>query len=82
MDVPKNDNKIQEIRCCICHAIITSVDGVFQSTSNYALVCRECSSLFTQDDLEMMMGLFFLYGGYFGERVNELFNLELMIDLS
>ena len=80
MDVPKKENKIQEIRCCICRAIITSVEGVYQSPSNYALVCRECSSLFTREDLEMMMGLFFLYGGYFGEHRNELFNLELMID--
>jgi hypothetical protein len=28
----------------------------------------------------MMMGLFFLYGGYFGERGSELFNLEVVLD--
>jgi hypothetical protein len=80
MDVPINESKIQEIRCCICHTIITSVEGVYQSPSNYALACKECSSLFTQKDLEMMMGLFFLYGGYFGERRSEFFNLELILD--
>lgn len=80
MDLPTKENKIQEIRCCICHAVITSVEGVYQSPTNYALACKGCSSLFTQDDLEMMMGLFFLYGGYFGERGSELFNLEVILD--
>ena len=80
MDVPMNENNIQEIRCCICHAIITSVEGVYQSPTNYALACRVCSSLFIKDDLEMMMGLFFLYGGHFGERGREHFNLEIVLD--
>ena len=80
MDALEKDDKIQEIRCCICHAIITSVEGVYQSPTNYALACKACSSLFTQDDLEMMMGLFFLYGGYLGERGSELFNLEVVLD--
>ena len=80
MDVPDKENKIQEIRCCICRGVITSVEGVYQSPTNYALACKVCSSLFTQDDLEMMMGLFFLYGGYFGERASEFFNLEIVLD--
>jgi hypothetical protein len=80
MDVLERGTKIQQIRCCICHAVITSIEGVYQSPFNYALACKVCSSLFTQDDLEMMMGLFFLYGGYFGERGSELFNLEVVLD--
>jgi hypothetical protein len=80
MDALKKDNRIQEIRCCICHAIITSVEGVYQSPTNYALACKTCSSLFSKDDLEMMIGLFFLYGGYLGERGSELFNLEVVLD--
>lgn len=80
MDVPEKGNKIQEIRCCICRAIITSVEGVYQSPTNYALACKACSSLFTRDDLEMMISLLFLYGGYFGERGSELFNLEVVLD--
>ena len=80
MDIPEKENKIQEIRCCICRAIITSVEGVYQSPTNYALACKACSSLFTQDDLEMMIGLFFLYGGYFGELGSEMFNLEVVLD--
>ena len=80
MDVPDKENKIQEIRCCICRGVITSVEGVYQSPTNYALACKVCSSLFTQDDLEMMMGLFFLYGGYFGEHATEFFDLEIVLD--
>ena len=80
MDVPDKENKIQEIRCCICRGVITSVEGVYQSPTNYALACKVCSSLFTQDDLEMMMGLFFLYGGYFGELASEFFNLKIVLD--
>ena len=80
MATPGEKKKLQEIRCCICREKIYSMKGVYQSPSNYALVCQSCSKMFSRDDLELMMSLFFLYGGHFGEHEKELFCLEDALD--
>lgn len=62
--------------CSVCHSDITDLVGVYQSPVNFAVVCRQCLSRFTQNDIEMMIGLFFLYGGYFGKLKNRTFSLD------
>jgi len=62
--------------CSVCHSDITDLVGVYQSPVNFAVVCRQCLSRFTQDDIEMMIGLFFLYGGYYGKLKNRTFSLD------
>lgn len=80
MATPGEKNKLQEIRCCICRERIDSMKGVYQSPFNYAIVCKNCSKMFSKEDLEVMMSLFCLYGGYFGEHRNEIFCLEDALD--
>ena len=62
--------------CSVCHSNITDLVGVYQSPVNYAIVCQQCLAKFSQNDIEMMIGLFFLYGGYFGKLKNKSFSLD------
>jgi hypothetical protein len=80
MSFPGNQRKIEVVRCRICHSVITDVEGIYQSPSLYAVACQVCASSFSREDLEMMMGLFYLYGGYFGEKGREVFCLETILD--
>ena len=65
--------------CSVCHSDITDLVGVYQSPVNFAVVCRQCLSRFTQNDIEMMIGLFFLYGGYFGKFKKRTFSLDKVL---
>jgi hypothetical protein len=74
---PPHDSDTNSIVICsVCHSDITDLVGVYQSPVNFAVVCRQCLSRFTQNDIEMMIGLFFLYGGYFGKLKDRKFSLD------
>ena len=73
---PHDSNSNSIVLCSVCHSNITDLVGVYQSPLNFAVVCQQCLSRFTQNDIEMMIGLFFLYGGYFGKLKNRTFSLD------
>ena len=68
------------IRCFVCHSVITNLEGVYQSPSLYSIACHECKKSFSNADLEVMMNLFYLYGGYFGKKKRDKFCLETILD--
>ena len=64
------------IRCVICNRDIKNLQGVYQSKAFHGIVCRQCTNMFSPDDIEMMFYLFFLYGGYFGKEKDEPFSIQ------
>lgn len=76
MSKPHDFDTNSIVICSVCHSNITDLVGVYQSPVNFAVVCRQCLSRFTQNDIEMMIGLFFLYGGFFGKLKNRTFSLD------
>ena len=76
MSKPHDFDTNSIVICSVCHSNITDLVGVYQSPVNFAVVCRQCLSKFTQNDIEMMLGLFFLYGGFFGKLKNRTFSLD------
>jgi len=65
--------------CSVCHSEIIDLVGIYQSPVNFAVVCKKCLTRFTRNDIEMMIGLFFLYGGYFGKLKNRTFSLNKVL---
>ena len=65
----------ERIRCAICHTDINMSTPVFQSTINYGLICPRCMRVFTQDEIDIILNLFILYGGYFGQHKRDKFSL-------
>ena len=79
MSKPHDFDTNSIVICSVCHSDITDLVGVYQSPVNFAVVCRQCLSRFTQNDIEMMIGLFFLYGGYFGKLKKSTFSLDKVL---
>ena len=65
----------EQIRCAICHADINTSKPIFQSKVNYGLICPKCMVLFNQEEIDIALNLFILYGGYFGQYKNEQFSV-------
>jgi len=66
----------RQIQCAICNGDIKNLQGVYQSKMFHGVVCKDCANMFPPDDIEMMLNLFFLYGGYFGKEGNKPFSIE------
>jgi hypothetical protein len=65
----------ERIICAICHTDINDPSQVFQSTLNYGLICRDCIKKFSEEEIEVVLNLFILYGGYFGKHARTHFSV-------
>ena len=68
------------IKCCICHKICLKEHHyvqleLFKDVLFPYILCSKCKHEFTGEDLNLMMNLFMLYGGYFGKNKLESFSL-------
>ena len=62
------DSKISsQIRCSICRTNINDRHELYQSSLKLGVICKSCRNRFPEDDIEMMVNLFFAFGGYFGQ---------------
>lgn len=65
----------EQIKCAICHADINVSSPIFQSKFNYSVICSRCKNLFNQEEIEIALNLFTLYGGYFGKYREDQFSI-------
>ena len=63
-DVDIRANKM----CAVCHSHVKNFSKSYQSKSYLSIVCNKCYSEFSEEDVELMLDLFFIYGGYFGKK--------------
>ncbi|KKM88353.1 hypothetical protein LCGC14_1259570 [marine sediment metagenome] len=62
-----NDSNIQSpIKCGICRTEIVEGSRLYQVGRNLSVICGDCREIFSDEDLEVVLNLFILYGGYFG----------------
>ncbi|TFF85419.1 MAG: hypothetical protein EU517_01645 [Promethearchaeota archaeon] len=72
----------ERIRCAICHADINASDQIFQSKVNYGVICKNCIARFDEEEIEIAINLFALYGGYFGQFKRDGFSfLDRLLEL-
>ncbi|MBD3195375.1 MAG: hypothetical protein GF317_09985 [Candidatus Lokiarchaeota archaeon] len=64
------------LRCGICHKVMDHSEEIFQSQELYIPVCITCLHRFTEDDIELMLNIFLVFGGYFGKFSSDLFCLS------
>lgn len=55
------------LKCTICRTDIKDNSAVYQSKTNYGIICGRCYQKFSEEDIELMLILFLTYGGYFGQ---------------
>jgi hypothetical protein len=73
---PKVSSKL---KCSICRADIKDRNKVYQSSLNLGVICNICRQRFTDDDIEMIINIFFAFGEYFGARDRSKLSIEDII---
>ena len=81
---PKVSSKL---KCSICRADIKDRNKLYQSSLKLGIICTMCKQRFTDEEIEMIMDMFFAFGEYFGARDRSEFSIkdiivEFAIDLN
>ena len=75
INTPKSKISSQ-IKCSICRADIKNLRAMYQSRLKMGVICKACQERFSEDDIEMIVNLFFAYGGYFGQFEKSEFSMD------
>ena len=73
---PKISN---QIKCSICRADIKDRHTLYQSSLKLGIICNSCRERFSKDDIEMIINMFFAFGGYFGQFDRSKFSIDNII---
>ena len=74
------DSKISnQIRCSICRVDIKDRHELYQSSLKLGVICKACRERFSEEDVEMIVNLFFAFGGYFGQFDKSEFSIDDMV---
>ena len=71
-------NGDQIFRCGVCHEEIRPDEIIFQDITHFRLVCSTCNSIFTEEELELVINIFLSHGGYFGKKKNKSSSFDLL----
>ena len=67
------------IKCSICRADIKEQHKMYQTSLTLGVICRSCRKRFSDEDIEMIVNVFFAFGGYFGQFDKSKFSIEEII---
>jgi len=73
---PKVSSKL---KCSICRATIKDRHKVYQSSLKLGIICDMCRQRFSDEDIEMIVNMFFAFGEYFGARDKSEFSINDII---
>lgn len=74
------DSKISnQIKCSICRADIKDRHDLYQSSLKLGVICKTCRERFSEEDVEMIVNLFFAFGGYFGQLDKSEFSIDDLV---
>jgi hypothetical protein len=71
-----NTTITNEIKCSICRADIKDRHNVYQSSLKLGIICNLCKQRFSDEDIEMIINIFFAFGEFFGARDRSNFSIE------
>ena len=67
------------IKCSICRADIKERHKMYQTRLKLGVICRSCRKRFSEEDVEMIVNIFFAFGGYFGKFDKSKFSMDDVI---
>ena len=73
---PKVSSKL---KCSICRADIKDRHNIYQSCLKLGIICPICRQRFSDEDIEMIVNMFFAFGEYFGARDRSKFSINDII---
>lgn len=73
---PKVSSKL---KCSICRADLKDRNKVYQSSLKLGIICNMCRQRFSDEEIEMIINMFFAFGEYFGARDRSKFSINDII---
>lgn len=73
---PKVSSKL---KCSICQTEIKERHKIYQSSLKLGIICDTCRERFSDEEIEMMINIFFAFGEYFGAHDKSKFSIENII---
>ena len=73
---PKVSSKL---KCSICRADIKDRHKIYQSSLKLGIICYICRQRFSDEDIEMIINMFFAFGEYFGAHDRTKFSINDII---
>ncbi len=67
------------IKCSVCRVDIKERHKMYQTSLKLGVICKSCRKLFSDEDIEMIVNMFFAYGGYFGKYDKSEFSIDDVI---
>jgi len=67
------------LKCSICRTKIKDRHKVYQSSLKLGIICNLCKHRFSDEDIEMIVNIFFAFGEFFGARDKSKFSIKDMI---
>jgi len=67
------------IKCSICRVVIKERHKMYQTSLKLGVICRSCRKRFSDEDIEMIVNIFFAFGGYFGKFDKSKFSMDDVI---
>jgi len=67
------------IKCSICRTDIKERHKMYQTRLKLGVICRSCRKRFSDEDIEMIVNIFFAFGGYFGKYDKSEFSIDDII---
>jgi len=68
-----------KLKCSICRADIKDRHNIYQSSLKLGIICAMCRQRFSDEDIEMIVNMFFAFGEYFGARDRSKFSINDII---
>jgi len=65
-----------QLKCSICRADIKHRHKVYQCSLKLGIICNLCRQRFSDEDIEMIINIFFAFGEFFGARDRSKFSFD------
>ena len=78
INAPK-PNVSSKLKCSNCRADIKDRHKVYQSSLKLGIICDMCRQCFSDEDIEMIVNMFFAFGEFFGARDRSKFSINNII---
>lgn len=65
--IQNNKGSLPHINCVICHKDAKQNPKIVKLGTDFGVICEQCATSFSKDEIELMHNMFIVFGGYFGK---------------
>ena len=65
--IQNNKGSQPHVNCVICHEDTKQNPKIVKLGTDFGVICEQCATSFSKDEIELMYHMFTVFGGYFGK---------------